>query len=292
MIVATGLGTFGVVVAAYHYCTKLKLKPALDSKKFKPFKLIKKEEISHDTRRFTFALPTEDTRLGLPIGRHISLKFTDKDGNLVIRSYTPVTGNETPGIVTFVIKVYFPKPPRFPNGGRMSQHLNSLAIGDEMLMRGPTGHLTYTHKKFTVNRGKKGIDTKYVNHLGMIAGGTGITPMLQVISAIFRDVSDTGTTISLLYANVTEGDILVREELEGFAQRYPSRFRISYTLDQPSDGWKGYTGFVNEQMIRESLPAPGEGVHVLLCGPPPMLKYACFPNLEVIGFDLDHITKF
>lgn len=47
---------------------------------FKPFKLINKENVSHDTRRFTFALQTPTTKLGLPIGQHISLRFTDQDG--------------------------------------------------------------------------------------------------------------------------------------------------------------------------------------------------------------------
>jgi len=47
---------------------------------FKPFKLLRKENISHDTRRFTFALQTPTTRLGLPIGQHITLKFTDQSG--------------------------------------------------------------------------------------------------------------------------------------------------------------------------------------------------------------------
>ena len=50
--------------------------------------------------------------------------------------------------------------------------------------------------------------------LGMIAGGTGITPMLQIAATILDDPSDT-TEVSVLYANQTEDDILVREMLDG-----------------------------------------------------------------------------
>ena len=39
-----------------------------------------------------------------------------------------------------------------------------------------------------------------VKEIGMVAGGTGITPMLQIINAVLRDKSDT-TKIRLLFAN-------------------------------------------------------------------------------------------
>jgi ferredoxin-NADP reductase len=65
-----------------------------------------------------------------------------------------------------------------------------------------TGHLTYLKKgKFTISRIRKPLEHRSAKHFGMIAGGTGITPMLQVIQAIFRDTSDKTTTMSLLYAN-------------------------------------------------------------------------------------------
>ena len=51
--------------------------PAL-SDEYQAFLLIEKEEISHNTRRFRFALPTKKHRIGLPIGQHISLKYTKK----------------------------------------------------------------------------------------------------------------------------------------------------------------------------------------------------------------------
>lgn len=122
-----------------------KSKPALDPVEFKALPLIKKESLSHDTRRFTFALPNgPGGKLGLPVGQHITLKFAEKlaDGSTKNhqRSYTPTTGDDTPGTVTFVIKVYKAGVhPKFPEGGKMSQHLDSLKIGDTVDMRGPKG---------------------------------------------------------------------------------------------------------------------------------------------------------
>jgi len=271
---------------------------AMKKDEFQPFALIRKEEVSHDTRRFTFALQTPKTILGLPIGQHITLRFVGDDGKAVQRSYTPVTGDETPGEVTFVIKVYKAGVhPKFPEGGKMSQKLDSLKIGDTMDMKGPKGHMTYLGKgNFTVKPMGKPLSERSAKHFCMIAGGTGITPCLQVMQAIFKEGSGDKTTVSLLYANQTEDDILVREELEAFAKDHPDRFSIHYTLDRPpAEGWKYSTGFISKDMIEKHLLPPGSDqskTQVLMCGPPPMLKFACIPALTELGFKDDQFFSF
>lgn len=266
---------------------------ALHPTEFRKFKLIEKENVSHNTRRFTFALQTEDTRLGLPIGTHATLRFTDANGKNHQRSYTPVTGDEILGKVSFVIKIYKAgEHPKFPDGGKMSQHLDSLQIGDVQEMKGPKGHLNYLGKgKFTVKEMRKPISERNVKKIGMIAGGTGITPMLQIISAVLRDPDDK-TTLSLLFANQTEDDILVREELESLAKKHPDQFKLHYTLDNPPKNWKYSSGFINKDMIASHLPPPAsdDSTFVIICGPPPMVKYACIPNLTELGFKEHHYT--
>lgn len=42
------------------------------------------------------------------------------------------------------VKVYFKNVhPKFPDGGKMSQYLESMSIGDYMDVRGPNGLLIY-----------------------------------------------------------------------------------------------------------------------------------------------------
>jgi cytochrome-b5 reductase len=69
-----------------------------------PFQLVLKEEISHDTRRFRFALPSEQHVLGLPLGQHIYLSARI-NGELVVRPYTPVSSDDDKGYFDLVIKV-------------------------------------------------------------------------------------------------------------------------------------------------------------------------------------------
>ncbi|XP_073966180.1 NADH-cytochrome b5 reductase 2 isoform X2 [Choristoneura fumiferana] len=250
--------------------------------------LIEREEISHDTRRFRFGLPSKDHVLGLPIGQHIHLSVKLED-DLVIRAYTPVSSDEEKGYVDLVIKVYFKNVhPKFPDGGKMSQHLENMKIGDTIDVRGPSGRLQYAgNGQFLIKKLRKDPPTKVIaKKLNMIAGGTGITPMLQLVRHICQDTSDR-TELRLLFANQTEQDILLRDELEKYQREHPDQFKVWYTIDRAEPGWKYSTGFVNDEMIRDHLFPAGDDVLVLMCGPPPMINFACTPALEKLGFKED-----
>uniref|UniRef100_A0A2C9U2V4 Nitrate reductase n=6 Tax=Manihot TaxID=3982 RepID=A0A2C9U2V4_MANES len=108
-----------------------------------PCKLVKKESLSHDVRLFRFALPSEDQVLGLPVGKHIFL-CANVDEKLCMRAYTPTSTIEAVGHFDLVIKVYFKGVhPKFPNGGLMSQYLDSLSLGSTIDVKGPLGHIEY-----------------------------------------------------------------------------------------------------------------------------------------------------
>lgn len=107
--------------------------------------------------------------------------------------------------------------------------------------------------------------------------------MFQVMAAILRDPNDT-TQISLLYANQSEEDILVRDMLEELSQKNPDRLKLWFTVDRHSKGWKYSSGFITDQMIADHLPPPSDDTLVLMCGPPPMVKFACIENLDKLGY--------
>jgi len=264
---------------------------ALDPRKKIKVALIKKDILSHDTRRFRFALQSDKHVLGLPCGNHMFV-IAQVDGAPVMRAYTPASGNDDVGYFDLVVKVYFRNVhPRFPDGGKMSQHLESLKIGDTIEVKGPIGHYTYLGRgKFLENKNER-----TCKKIGLICGGTGITPAYQVIREILKDKEDP-TQVMLLYANQTPDDILLREELDKWAKDFPTRFKCHYTVDRVPEGikdWPYSVGFINEEMIRAHLPAAdGPNSFVGMCGPPPMINFACIPNLQKAGYTEENYMSF
>lgn len=296
--IAVGVITILTVAAAAHYFFSKKSKTSDQSAKssgaprtlLEPnekyyLPLIEKEEISHDTRRFRFGLPTPEHVLGLPVGQHIHL-IASINEELVIRAYTPVSSDENLGYVDLVIKVYKRNVhPKFPDGGKMSQYVDELKIGDKIAFRGPTGKLRYLgQSKFSIKRLRSEPPTEVqATSVNLIAGGTGITPMLQLIREVLSHPEDK-TTLRLLFANQSESDILLRNELDQLAKDYPDQLRVWYTVDRATENWKYSQGFVNAEIIKDHLLPPSSETITLLCGPPPMIKMACVPNLENLGY--------
>lgn len=108
--------------------------------------------------------------------------------------------------------------------------------------------------------------------------------MLQLIRAIIKDSTDE-TQTSLLFANQTEKDILLRDELDDIAKNHPNKLKLWYTLDTSSENWQYSTGHINADMIKDHMFPPSSDTMVLMCGPTPMINFACNPNLDKLGYD-------
>eukprot|EP01052_Picozoa_sp_SAG31_P019550 SAG31_NODE_1430_length_8385_cov_3.096186_4_plen_276_part_00 len=262
------------------YGTLLGLHP----KRWVDFALEYREMISPDTVLLRFALPSKMHRLGLPTGWHLFIRFNEAESGekprWVMRAYTPTSLDTDLGIMELVIKIYRPNVhPSFPKGGKMSQHLGNLSIGDSIHCKGPVGHFEYKNNGNFVKDGKPGKATK----LGFICGGTGITPAYQIIKHALQSDEDTGFKIALVFANRTVDDILLRKELDELAMRNPTRFHLHYTLSSAPDGWNYSVGLINNKMIAEHI--GNDCTLVGLCGPPGMIDHACKPALAALDYD-------
>jgi len=261
-------------------------KLALNPKHKVAFKLQNKIVLSRDSFLLDFALPSPTHVLGLPTGKHVF--FSAKiNGETVVRRYTPISSNYDVGCVKFVIKAYRPCD-RFPNGGKMSQHLDAMQLGDTLDFRGPVGEFEYDAKgKFAIE-GEPAKATKY----NMVAGGTGITPVMQIAAEILRNTDDP-TQCSLIFACREEGDLLMRSTLDEWADKFPHKFKVHYILSDawPKD-WPYSTGFVDKALFEEYFYAAGDDVYNLMCGPPIMIDKGCTPNLAALGHKKSRIFAF
>ena len=182
---------------------------------------------------YRFKLPTAKSVLGLPTGQHVSVAATlPGQPRQTQRSYTPITSDEeNHGYFDLMVKSY--------EQGLLSKHMASLQIGQTLKFQGPKGAMKYS--------------PNMVRRLGMIAGGTGITPMLQIIKAIHRSRPKFGgndtTQVDLIFANVNKDDILLKEDLDTLAKE-DDKINVFYVLNNPPEGWKGGVGFVTPDMIK------------------------------------------
>lgn len=261
-----------------------------------PLVLISKKIVSHDTRIFKFALPAKELRLGLPVGQHVFL-YGRVNGKTVVRAYTPISTNseQDAGFVSFLIKVYFAgENPAHSEGGAFSQYLENLHLGSQIEIKGPIGHFTYySNGEFSLGSSSSKVKLK-ASKFGFIAGGTGITPIYQIMRAILTDPQDS-TKVALIYCVRTAKDLLLRVELEQLQRLKPTNCKLFFTFTNVDEKEKTRlqqlrtssfgTSRITLEMIERVIDL--DASHVGMCGPPGMIEQACLPALKKLQYDPD-----
>ncbi|KAI7872011.1 hypothetical protein BDF14DRAFT_1717576 [Spinellus fusiger] len=209
---------------------------------FTPLTVIEKEQVTRDTFRLRVQLDKEQKSFPILSSVHI------KDNTMqVMRSYTPINPNPyKDGYMDLLIKRY--------EDGCISRTLSATAPQDAVFVRGPIVDYHYTPRP----------------RLGLIAGGTGITPMYQLVQHILQDTTST-TQVWLIYASATS-DILLKKEIDQLAADHKHRFNVVYVVEHPSPDWPGLRGRINEAIMAPLWKAED---HVVVCGPPGMMASVC-----------------
>jgi cytochrome-b5 reductase len=241
--------------------------PAIDPVHFCPLTLSQRTQLTPDTYKFTLSVQDAHSKAlsSLSPGWHVQVRAR-VESELVTRSYTPTHTDAETGRMDLTIKVYA--------HSKMGNHLLSLPLDAPVEVRGPIGSFKNYHRFLC-------------SDLAMIAGGTGITPMWQLIQAVCADSSD-HTRITLLYATRTQGDILLRDEIDALAASFPAKLTVHYFVGTATgEGvarWAGKCGKITKDTLAELLPAVGRTSKYLLCGPDPMVQQIT-QDLAALGCD-------
>lgn len=249
---------------------------ALDPERFLDLKLKAVEPYNHNTSRFVFELPGDGSGAALsPVTSLVIVRASegtpgapvDKKGKLAMRAYTPISRPEHEGEVVLLIKKY--------EQGVISKYVHEqLKPGDTLAVKGPIPKFPY--------KGTYACHTCFVSHVcfstpihteneyehvALIGGGSGVTPLYQLLDNALRDPANK-TRFTLLYANVSESDILLRDELDALERAHPHTLRVVHTLDNPPAGWAGAKGYISRELISAHVPPAerGDKIKVLICG--------------------------
>jgi ferredoxin-NADP reductase len=170
-------------------------------------------------------------------GQHVDVRLTAEDGYQAERSYSIASAPEDEHLVLTVERL---------DDGEVSPYLtDELRAGDKLELRGPIGGYFVWEESLG-------------GPLLLIGGGSGVVPlraMLRHHRAIDSDVPS-----CLLYSARTRDEIIYREELDGFDAR------ITLTRERP-EGWQGYTGRVDRELLVEVAWPAADSPLVYICGP-------------------------
>ncbi|KAG8756105.1 NADH-cytochrome b5 reductase [Serendipita sp. 396] len=234
--------------------------PVFDKDKFQDYTIKSIKPYNANTKLFTFATPQgQATNLSVasalfarPAEGAENVPLNDK-GEPVVRWYTPVSDAGVPGEFTLMIKRY--------DDGKLTPYIHSLKEGDKLAFKGPIKKFAYKANEF--------------EQVGLIGGGSGITPLYQIVRHALKDKSNT-TKFTLLYGNLTEDDILLRRELDELKRQHPRTFDVVYFVDKKTTGDKEVqSGFIGIKDVKAYLPDPkvaGSKVKVFVCGPPGQMQ--------------------
>ncbi len=131
--------------------------------------------------------------------------------------------------------------------------LKAAKIGDWARIDAPYGQFTF--------------EGEYPK-IALLGGGIGITPFLSIC----KNATDKAlkSKITLFYGCKTEKDLAFRSELENLADKNKN-LNLVLMVSEPTVQWKGATGIINSEKVKQHLPDYRETMF-FTCGPPPMVE--------------------
>lgn len=246
---------------------------------FRTVELVDKIKVTHNTYVYIFQLP-ESTRMCVPLGYHVFLKFYQVPDDYPIKPYTVISKSmladscseeamREENKICLMIKQY--------QDGYFTSKLTNYKIGDKFLMSNFIGSFK---RELLLD----------VGDLVLLCAGSGFTPMIRVMIEAIQ--LDSIKSITLLFFNRMRRDILWSNELKEFQSKYAERVTVVNILSLPDNEWPGERGSINaelleKQVFEKELKQP----LFLICGPKPFTNLAS-ELIHEKGYDEKAIHAF
>ncbi|KAF5270726.1 hypothetical protein FQA39_LY01464 [Lamprigera yunnana] len=262
---------------------KTEVLSAIRTKNKCKYVIINKIDVNYNTSLLELK-NIDESRTTVPLGKHIRI-FMNTHGYEISRSYTPVPSSVFTKLkpqtfitdsVCLMVKVY--------SNGVVSKYICSKRMGDILEVSDP-------QVDFRLNV----IENREIFLL--LAAGTGITPMLGIIPFLLERRVRKCKSITLLFFNKTEDDILIKHQLESL-QIDDNRLKVQHILSQADFKWTGPRGQISKQLLENTVEEhllntvykQGD-IFTLICGPTPFSNLAQSLLME-IGFRQEQMHLF
>ncbi len=235
------------------------------------FRPLRVTAIDHDTDdSVVVTFDRGDQRLRFEHGQHLTLR-REFDGVELRRSYS-ICSRAPDGPLRIAIR-------RVPGGVFSTWASTELHVGDTIDALPPLGH--FTHR----------IDPANARNYAALAAGSGITPILSIISTILA--AEPRSRVSLVYVNRTSSSTMLLDELHDVHDRFLGRLSIAFAFTREEVGADLLSGRPDRDRIERWIEAgllPAEADQVFLCGPIEMTNEAR-DALSAAGLPADHIHR-
>ncbi len=205
-------------------------KKKTESSNSNPYLPLKVREVVRETAdTVTIYFEQPEPYLEYQPGQFLTLVL-DFDGKEQRRSYSLCTSpyvDPFPGITVKRV-----------SNGLFSNYLNEKIFpGKTLNVLRPLGNFTTTfHSK---NR----------RHFFLIAGGSGITPMMGLLKSVL--VNEPSSRVTLIYCSRSEEEIIFASQLHLLELANPDRLKVIHNLSQPAATWTGLRGRLAPELLSE-----------------------------------------
>ena len=187
-------------------------------------------------------------------GQHIDVRLTAPDGYQAQRSYSIASAPDTRGEFDITVELL--------EDGEVSPYFHDVVRpGDKVEYRGPIGG------PFTWRRGES-------EALFLVAGGSGIVPIMSILRHRTLESSQSRAPAVLLYSSRAVADIIYCTELDRLDSE-DATLRVIHTLTrQCPPNWEGHSRRIDADMFNEVVqslaalhPDAPSSTRCYVCGP-------------------------
>jgi len=206
------------------------------------------DRLTADAVAITFEVPPElATEFAFRPGQHLTLR-REVDGADLRRTYS-ICASAAGGPLRVAVK-------RLEGGALSTWLCSSLDVGDVLEVLPPAG------------RFGPSLDPGRARRYGLVAAGSGITPVLSIAATVLDVEPD--SDVVLLYGNRTSRDVMLLDELSDLKDRWPDRLQVLHLLSQEEQESELLSGRIDRdrlgRLFATVLP-PDEVDEWYLCGP-------------------------